>query len=74
MDFLILVITEKCEVRDIEIGQIMTMATRVDILEDYFANGQHNVFVLQLVYFKFWTQEGSISGSSVFYKIAAIFI
>ena len=53
MDYLRLVIIEKCEVNDIEIGQIMTMATRVDILENYFANGQHNVFVLQLVYFKF---------------------
>ena len=53
MDFLILVITEKCEVRDIEIGQIMTMATRVDILKNYFANGQHNSFVFQQNYFKF---------------------
>jgi len=59
--------------QDIEIGQIMTMVT---ILENYFANGQHNIniFVFQPVYFKFWTQEGSISGPSVFYKIAAIFI
>ena len=39
MDFLRLVIIEKCEVKDIEIGQIMTMATRVDILENYFTNG-----------------------------------
>ena len=40
IDFLRLVIIEKCEVKDIEIGQIMTMAT---ILENYFANGQHNI-------------------------------
>ena len=73
-NFLRLVIIEKCEVKDIEIGQIMTMATSVDILENYFVNGQHNIFVFQLVYFRFWTQEGSISGSSVCYKIAAIFI
>ena len=37
-----LVITEKCEYGSIEIGEIMTMGTRVDILEDYFAYGQHN--------------------------------
>ena len=77
MDFLSLyiVIIEKCEVKDIEIDQIMTMATRVDILENYFTNGQQNIFVFQPVYFKFWTQEGSISGPSVFYKIeASIFI
>ena len=43
MDFLRLVIIEKCEVKDIEIGQIMTMATSVDILENYFVNGQHNI-------------------------------
>ena len=47
MDFLRLVIMEKCEVKDIEIGQIMTMATRVDILENYFTDGQHNIFVFQ---------------------------
>ena len=72
MDFLRLVINEKCEVKDIEIGQIMTMATRVDILENYFTNGQH-ISVFQPVYFTFWTQ-GSISGPCVFYKIAAIFM
>jgi len=27
----------------------MTMATRVDILENYFANGQHNISVFQPV-------------------------
>ena len=59
MNFLKLVIIEKCKVKDIEIGQIMTMATRVDILENYFTNGQHNICVFQPVYFKFWTQEGS---------------
>ena len=74
MDFLRLVIIEKCEVKDIGIGQIMTMATRVDILENYFTNGQYNIFVFQPVYFRFSTQEGSISGASVFYKIASIFI
>ena len=47
MDFLRVVIMEKCEVKDIEIGQIMTMATRVDILENYFTDGQHNIFVFQ---------------------------
>ena len=47
MDFLRLVIIEKCEVKDIEIGQIMTMATRVDVLENYFTTGQHNIFVFQ---------------------------
>ena len=47
MDFLRLVIMEKCEVKDIEIGQIMPMVTRVDILENYFTNGQHNIFVFQ---------------------------
>ena len=25
----------------------MTMATRVDILKNYFANGQYNIFVFQ---------------------------
>ena len=53
MDFLRLVITAKYEVKDIETGQIMTMATRVDILENYFTNGQHTIFVFQPVYFKF---------------------
>ena len=53
MDFLRLVIIEKCEVKDIEIGQIMTMATRVDILENYFTNGQHNIFVFQAIYLYF---------------------
>ena len=38
-----LIIIEKCKVKDIEIGQIMTMATREDILENYFTNGQHNI-------------------------------
>ena len=58
MDFLRLyiVIIEKCEVKDIEIGQIMTMATRVDILENYFTNGQHNIFVFQPVSFKLDTR------------------
>ena len=74
MDFLRLVITAKYEVKDIETGQIMTMATRVDILENYFTNGQHTIFVFQPVYFKFWTQEGSISGPSEFCKKAPIFI
>ena len=74
MDFIRLVITEKCEVKNTVIGQIMTMATRADILENYFANGQYNIFVLQPIYFKFWTQEGSISDFSVFYKITAIFM
>ena len=50
------------------------MATRVDILENYFANGLHNISVFQPIYFKFWTQEGSISGPSVVHKTAAIFI
>ena len=54
MEFLRLVIIEKCEVKDIEIGQIMTVATRVDTLENYFANGQHNIFAFQPFYFKFW--------------------
>ena len=53
MDFLRLVIFEKCEVKDIEIGQIMTMATRVDILENCFTNGQDNIFVFQPDYFTF---------------------
>ena len=57
----------------IKISQIMTMATKVDILENCFANGLHQIFVFQLIYFKVWTQEASISGPSVFYKIAAIF-
>ena len=52
MDFLKLVIIEKCEVKDIEIGQIMTTATRVDILENYLINGQHNTFVFQPIYFR----------------------
>ena len=52
MNFLKLVIIEKCKVKDIEIGQIMTMATRVDILENTFTNGQHNIFVFQPIYFK----------------------
>ena len=47
MDFLRLVIIEKCEVKDIGIGQIMTMATRVEILENYFTNGQYNIFAFQ---------------------------
>ena len=38
--------------RYIEIGQIMTTATRLDILENYFPNGQHNSFVFQAAYFK----------------------
>ena len=33
MDVLRLVIIEKCEVKDIEIGQMMTMAARVDIFQ-----------------------------------------
>ena len=37
MAVLRLVIIEKCEVKDIAIGQIMTMATRVDIFF-FFAN------------------------------------
>jgi len=53
MDFLKLLIIEKCEVKDIEIGQIMTTATRVDILENYLINGQHNTFVFQPIYFRF---------------------
>ena len=53
MDFLRLVITVKREVKNIVTGQIMTMATRVDILENYFANGQYNIFVFQPIYFKF---------------------
>ena len=53
MDFLRLVIIEKCEVKDIEIGQIMTIATSVDLLENYFTNGQHNIFIFQPIYFKF---------------------
>ena len=53
MNFLRLVITEKCEVKNIEIGQIMTVATSVDILDNYFANGQYNIFVFQPIYFKF---------------------
>ena len=53
MDFPRLVIIEKCEVKDIEIGQIMTMANRVDILENYSTNGQHNICVFQPIYFKF---------------------
>ena len=53
MDFLKLVIIEKCEVKDIEIGQIMTVTTRV---ENYFSNGQHDIFAFQPIYFKFWTQ------------------
>ena len=40
-----LIIIENCKVKDIEIGQIMTMATRVDILENYFTNGQHNIIL-----------------------------
>ena len=44
MDLLRLVIIEKYEVKDIEIGQIMTMATSVDILENYFVNG-HTTFL-----------------------------
>ena len=80
MDFLKLVIIEKCEVKGIEIGQIMTMATRVDILENYFTNGQYNIKNKKIkkgsqpIYFKSCTQEGSVSGPSVFYKIASIFI
>ena len=50
------------------------MATRLDILENYFANGQHNSFVFQATYFKVWTQVGNISGPIVFYKIAVFFI
>ena len=53
MDFLRLVFIEKREVKDIEIGQIMGMATRVDILENYFANGQHSIFIFQPIYFSF---------------------
>ena len=53
MEFLRLVIIEKCEVKDIEIDQIMTVATRVDTLENYFANRQHNIFAFQPIYFKF---------------------
>ena len=60
MDFLRLVITEKCEVKNFEIGQIMTRLP--------------DIFVFQPVYFRFWTQEGSISGPSVLYKITAIFM
>ena len=52
MDFFRLVIIEKCEIKDIEIGHIMTMATRVGILENYFANGLHNISVFQPIYFK----------------------
>ena len=74
MDFLRLVVIEKCEVKDIEIGQNeLWLATRVDILENYITNGQHNIYLFQPIYFKLWTQEGSISGPSVFYKIAPIF-
>ena len=57
MDFLRLVFIEKREVKDIEIGQIMGMTTRVDILENHFANGQHSIFIFQPIYFSFWTQE-----------------
>ena len=53
MDFLRLVIIEKCEVKDIEIGQIMTMATRVDIFENYFNKRQHNILVFQAIYLCF---------------------
>ena len=53
MDLLRLVIIEKYEVKDIEIGQIMTVTTRV---ENYFSNGQHDIFAFQPIYFKFWTQ------------------
>ena len=49
MDFLRVVIIEKREVKDIEIGQIMTMATRVDILENDFTT----FCVFQPTYFKF---------------------
>jgi len=57
-----------------EIGELMAMATRVDISGKSCANGQHNIFVFQPIYFKFLTQEGRISGPSVFDKIAAISI
>ena len=57
-----------------EIGELMAMATRVDISGNSCANGQHNIFVFQPIYFKFLTQEGSISGPSVFDKITAISI
>ena len=50
------------------------MATRVVILENYIANGHSNIFAFQPVYFKILTQEDSINGPSVVYKIAAIFI
>ena len=50
MDLLRLVIIQKCEVKDIETGQIMTMATRV---ENYFTNGQHNIFAFQPIYLNF---------------------
>ena len=53
MDLLRLVIIQKCEVKDIEIGQIMALTTRA---ENYFANGQHNIFAFQPIYFTFWTQ------------------
>ena len=47
------------------------MATRLDILENYFTNGQRNSFVFKQL--KAWTQVGSISGPVVYiiYKIAA---
>ena len=50
MVLLRLVIIEKYEVKDIEIGQIMTVTTRV---ENYFSNGQHDIFAFQPIYFKF---------------------
>ena len=70
------VIIEKCEVKEGR-GPSNAKSKKVwghHILENYFAYGQHNILVFQPIYFTIWTQEGSISGPSVFYKIAAIFI
>ena len=53
MDILRLVIIEKCEVKDISNwSNYDYMATRLDILENYFPNGQRNSFVFQATYFK----------------------
>ena len=53
MDILRLVIIEKCEVKDISNwSNYDYMATRLDILGNYSANGQHKSFVFQATYFK----------------------
>ena len=48
MDFLRLVIIKICEVKDIEIGSNYDYGYQgIDILENYFTNGQHNICVFQ---------------------------